>query len=38
MHGGGVVDADGLARQVEPVADRFLQLAAVVEAGAGSVE
>jgi len=36
-HGAGhalrIVDADGLTRQVKPVADRFLQAAPIFEAG-----
>jgi hypothetical protein len=38
LHGGGVVDAGGLTRQLEPIADRLLQLTPVIEAGAGRVE
>jgi hypothetical protein len=37
-HGGRIVDADGLTRQMKPVADRFLQPAPVIKAGAGCVE
>jgi hypothetical protein len=37
-HGGRIVDADGLTRQIEPVADRLLQLPPVVEAVARGVE
>ena len=38
VHRGGIVNADGLARQVKPVADRLLQPAPVVKTRAGRVE
>ncbi|CAM3432975.1 hypothetical protein BHQ20_29255 [Mycobacterium intermedium] len=38
VHGGGIVHGDGLAGEVEAVADRFLEPASVVKAGTGRVE
>lgn len=38
VHGGGIVDPHGLTGQVEPIADRFLQLPAIFETGTRCVK